>query len=73
MRSGSTTIEAITVTIFGPNGLRADVPRTVGLGAIRGITFCEGTIADLALKIPGVCIVRSWNALELEPVNRADT
>jgi hypothetical protein len=37
------------------------------------LTLCEGTITDLALKFPGVCVVRSWNALELEPGNRADT
>jgi hypothetical protein len=47
--------------------------RSVGLGAIQGLTFCEGTITDLALKFLGFALVRSWNALELELVNRADT
>jgi hypothetical protein len=45
----------------------------MGLGEIRGLTFFEGTITDLVLKIPGVCVVRSWDALDLEPVDQADT
>jgi hypothetical protein len=44
-----------------------------GLGEIRGLTFCEGTIADLVLKFPEFVLLGVWDALELEPVDQADT
>ena len=54
-------------------GERKYLVMVVGLGSGSGaLLLCDGTIADVVLNFPGHCVVRSWNALELEPLNRAD-
>jgi hypothetical protein len=42
-----------------------------GLGEIRGLTFCEGTITDLTLKVPEFLLLGVWDAdaLDVEPVD----
>ena len=44
-----------------------------GLGEIRGLTFCEGTITDLPLNFPEFALLGVGDALDLEPVDQADT
>ena len=45
----------------------------MGLGEIRGPTSCEGTNTDLVLKFQDFVLLGVGDALDLEPVNQADT
>ena len=65
---------AVVVTTWKLMAARADVPRAPvrsGLGEIRGLTFCEGTITDLTLKFPEFVLLGVWDAdaLDVEPVD----
>jgi hypothetical protein len=42
-----------------------------GAAGSGALLLFEGTIADIVPRFLGLCAVRSWNALELECLNRA--
>jgi hypothetical protein len=67
------------VNVAGNDRFNATVPcgrmypsRCNGLRSC-GSGVCEGTITNLVLQFPGFVLFRSWDALDLEPVDQADT